>query len=115
MHLQEHNKKSTSMVLQRCRQGWGGEHGGLKLPPDFKLMLLSVQALTTKGHLKSIIVEKQECKQQLSGPVLHTKLRSVQIYELDPSGLAPQLLKSCLRACVGQVDLLQLSCQGREG
>ena len=83
MHLQEHNKKSTSMVLQRCRQGGGG---GLKLPPDFGLMLLSVQALTTKGHLKSITVKKQESKKQLSGPVLHTKLRSVQIYELDPSG-----------------------------
>ena len=49
--------------------GWGGGVGrgvGLKPPPDFKVMLLCVQAVTAKGHPKCII-KKQERKKQLSG------------------------------------------------
>ena len=34
--------------MQVCRQGVGGV-GGTEAPPDFKLMLLCVQAVTAKG------------------------------------------------------------------
>ena len=40
--------------------------GGAEAPLDFKLMLLCLKAVTTKGHPKCII-EKQERIKQLSG------------------------------------------------
>ena len=38
-----------------------------KKPPDFKLMLLCVQAVTAKGRPTFIIIKKPERKKQLSG------------------------------------------------
>ena len=61
---------------------------GLKPPPDFKLMSLCVQAVTTKGRPKCIIIKKKT-REEKTGFRLYTllhiqksKLRSVQIYEL---------------------------------
>ena len=45
--------------------GEGGGGGGLK-PPDFKLILLCVQAVTAKERPKFVIIKKQERKKQLS-------------------------------------------------
>ena len=57
-------------ILQGClgkRVGGGeGATWGTEASPDFKLMLLFVQAVTTKGRPK-FIIEKQERKEQLSG------------------------------------------------
>ena len=55
----------VTQLMQWCRQGVG--RGGAEDPPEFKLMLLCVKAVTTKGHPKFIIIEKQERKNQLSG------------------------------------------------
>ena len=47
--------------------GRGGGRGGAAPPPDFKLMLLCVQAVTAKGRPKFVIIKKQKRKEQLSG------------------------------------------------
>ena len=36
-----------------------GVGGGAEAPPDFKFMLLCVQAVTAKGHPKCIIITKK--------------------------------------------------------
>ena len=84
-----------------------GGLGGLKPPPIFKLLLLCAQAVTAKGCPK---FWKQEKKKQLSGykqcyiyknqGLVVSKymiLLSLHAKKLDHRGLAPPLLKSCLR------------------
>ena len=59
--------------MQGCRQGVGR---GAEEPPDFKLMLLCMKAVTTKGHPKCI-VEKQERNNsfQVMSSVTYTKIK----------------------------------------
>ena len=48
----------------------GDFHGFLKPPPDFKLMLLCVQAVTAKGHLKCNVIglhDREKINKQVSG------------------------------------------------
>ena len=40
--------------------GGGGGAGGAEAPPDFKLMLLCVQAVTAKEHPKCIIKNERK-------------------------------------------------------
>ena len=57
------------MWLNWCNGVGKGCAGGLKNPPpppDFKFMLLCVEAVTTNGHPKFIIIEKQKRIKQLS-------------------------------------------------
>ena len=52
--------------MQWCSQGMRRGAEELPPPPDFKFMLLCVEAVTTNGHPKFIIIEKQEGIKQLS-------------------------------------------------
>jgi len=67
--------------LCKCVGKEGG--GGAEAPPDFKLMLLCVQAVTAKGHPKCWKTKEEKNSFQVIGSVTHTKskLRSVQIYK----------------------------------
>ena len=57
---------STDARVQ-ARDGEGALKTHTPPPPDFKLVLLCVKAVTTNGYPKFIIIEKQERRKQLSG------------------------------------------------
>ena len=96
---------------QGCRQGEAGG-GGAEAPPDFKLMLLCVQAVTAKGHPK---FRKNERKKQLSGykQCYTYKNQSSEVFKFGSHYVLQTrskrlsqhpLLKSCLRPCTIRVN-----------
>ena len=66
------------------KQGCVGKFwGGAEAPPDFKLVLLCVQAVTSKGRPK---LEKQERKNsfQVISSVTHTKINAYNLKAVFP-------------------------------
>ena len=82
----------TVAYASQCK-GLGGGDEATPPPLDFKLMLLCVQAVTTKRLLKFIIIEKQERKNSLQQCYTHknqslevSKFTLVTCSKLNPRG-----------------------------
>ena len=77
--------------------GGGGGGGGLK-PPDFKLILLCVQAVTAKEHPKFVIIKKREEKTAFTLlRIQKSKLRSWIYFALAPHAIFADLVVSLSR------------------